>query len=83
MVPAPQEPLDVAIKVLKENHARIEQESHQLKLLTEAAVMGQFKHQNIVRLYGMVTVTQPVSYFYVHSGISDGGLSKKGHTIII
>ena len=59
---APQGPIDVAIKVLKESHEMGEKESHQLNLLKEAAVMGQFKHQNIVRLYGMVTVTQSVSY---------------------
>ena len=59
---APQGPMDAAIKVLKEIHETKHQETQKLKLLTEAAVMGQFKHQNIVRLYGMVTVTQPVSY---------------------
>ena len=59
---APQGPMDVAIKVLKESHEMEDQRTLQLKLLTEAAVMGQFMHQNIVRLYGMVTVTQPVSY---------------------
>jgi serine/threonine protein kinase len=55
---APQGPIDVAIKVLKESHEMGEKESHQLNLLKEAAVMGQFKHQNVVRLHGMVTVTQ-------------------------
>ena len=56
---APKGPMEVALKVLKTDES--DQESQQVKLLIEAAIMGQFKHPNIVRLYGMVTVTQPVS----------------------
>ena len=33
-----------------------------VKLLQEAAIMGQFHHPNVVRLYGLVTVKEPVNY---------------------
>ena len=32
-----------------------------VKLLQEAAIMGQFSHRNVVKLYGLVTIKQPVS----------------------
>jgi hypothetical protein len=32
-----------------------------LKLLQEAAIMGQFAHKCVVRLLGVVTVGEPVS----------------------
>jgi len=48
--------VDVAIKTLK---GKDEQE--RLKLLQEAAIMGQFAHKNVVRLHGVVTVGEPVS----------------------
>ena len=32
-----------------------------LRLLKEAASMGQFRHANVVRFYGVVTLTDPVS----------------------
>ena len=37
----------------------------QVKFLQEAAIMGQFKHPNVIKLYGMVTVGEPVSTVYV------------------
>ena len=48
------EHIEVAVKVLKD-------ESEKVKLLKEAAIMGQFAHPNIVQLYGLTTVTKPVS----------------------
>ena len=36
-------------------------DEHRLKLLQEAAIMGQFVHKNVVRLHGVVTVGEPVS----------------------
>lgn len=47
----------VAIKTLKPT---IRQDA-KVKFLQEAAIMGQFFHSNVVRLYGVVTVGEPVS----------------------
>ena len=48
---------ELAIKTLKTDS----KEDEKLKVLQEAAIMGQFFHPNIVRLYGVVTVGEPVS----------------------
>ena len=48
---------ELAIKTLKPDS----KEDEKLKVLQEAAIMGQFFHPNIVRLYGVVTVGEPVS----------------------
>ena len=37
-------------------------DSTQVKFLQEAAIMGQFFHSNVVKLHGVVTVGEPVSY---------------------
>ena len=47
---------DVAIKTLKDDAS----EEDKVKFLQEAAIMGQFHHPNIVHLYGVVTVGEPV-----------------------
>lgn len=49
-------PIDVAIKTTKGT-----KEQERVKLLQEAAIMGQFAHNNVVRLHGVVTVGEPVS----------------------
>ena len=49
---------EVAAKVLKD-------ESEKVRLLQEAAIMGQFAHPNIVQLYGLTTITEPVSVYGV------------------
>ena len=38
-------------------------EDDRLKLLQEAAIMGQFLHKNIVKLHGVVTVGDPVRLY--------------------
>ena len=53
--------IEVAVKVLKN-------ESEKVKLLKEAAIMGQFAHPNIVQLYGLTTITEPVSVHGVMQG---------------
>ena len=54
---------DVAIKMLKPNAT----EDDRLKLLQEAAIMGQFTDTYVVKLLGVVTVGDPVSmYVYMY-----------------
>ena len=47
----------VAVKVMRPSAA----ENARVKFLQEAAIMGQFFHSNVARLYGVVTVGDPVS----------------------
>ena len=47
----------LAVKTLKPNAP----EDDKVKFLQEAAIMGQFSHPNVVKLYGVVTVGEPVS----------------------
>ena len=47
----------LAIKTLKPGS----KEEEKVRFLQEAAIMGQFCHPNVVRLYGVVTVGDPVS----------------------
>ena len=53
--------VEVAIKTLKPGS----NEMDQVKFLQEAAIMGQFKHPNVIKLYGVVTVGEPVSTIYI------------------
>ena len=48
---------DVAIKMLKDGAS----EEDKVKFLQEAAIMGQFSHPNVVKMYGVVTIGDPVS----------------------
>ena len=48
---------EVAIKVPSETYDA----ENEIKLLQEAAIMGQFQHPNVLTLYGMVTQGNPVS----------------------
>jgi len=48
---------EVAIKTLKKGA----DEEDRVKFLQEAAIMGQFKHPNVVTMYGVVTEGEPVS----------------------
>ena len=52
--------VDVAVKTLKEGS----EEEDRVKFLQEAAIMGQFKHHNVVTMYGVVTNGEPVSLLY-------------------
>ena len=53
----PASTLTVALKSLKSSAS----DEEKLKLLQEAAIMGQFTHPHIVKLYGVVTLSEPVS----------------------
>ena len=59
--------VDVAVKTLNEGSG----EQDRVKFLQEAAIMGQFKHPNVVTMYGVVTEGEPVS---VQSLISNASL---------
>ena len=48
---------NVAVKLVKEGAPQEET----LKLLQEAAILGQFSHKHIVHIVGVVTVDEPVS----------------------
>ena len=50
----------VAIKTLRREAG----EGDKIKFLQEAAIMGQFSHPNVVKLYGVVTEGEPVSLLY-------------------
>lgn len=47
----------VALKVLKEGYSKTDK----LKFLQEAVIMVQFRHPNVVAMFGMVTEGEPVS----------------------
>ena len=53
---SPNGPVDVVIKTLNDKAS----EEEKVKFLKEAAIMGQFHHPNIAKLYGVVTVGKPV-----------------------
>ena len=48
--------VEVAIKTLKEGSGV----EDRVKFLQEAAIMGQFKHPNVVKLHGVVIEDEPV-----------------------
>ena len=47
---------EVAVKILKCGST----EDERVKFLQEAAIMGQFKHPNIIKIHGVVTIAEPV-----------------------
>ncbi len=49
--------VEVAVKTLKEGSG----EEDIVKFLQEAAIMGQFKHPNVIKMYGVVKDGEPVS----------------------
>ena len=55
---------EVAIKMLKPDAT----EEDRLKLLQEAAIMGQFNHKNVVAVKGVVTLGDPVSTVIIPLG---------------
>ena len=58
--------LQIAVKDTKANTSGVER----VKLLQEAAIMGQFSHPHVVKLYGLVTVKDPVSTPYLNGEIT-------------
>ena len=49
---------EVAIKTLNPSSTKPEDK---VKFLQEAAIMAQFKHPNVIQLYGIVTDGEPVN----------------------
>ena len=49
---------EVAVKTLKPGSS----ENDRVRFLQEAAIMGQFNHPHVVKLYGVVTVGDPVRH---------------------
>ena len=49
--------MEVAVKQLQSGAS----EEEKIKFLQEAAINGQFRHPNVVKLIGVVTVGEPVS----------------------
>ena len=65
-------PVDVALKSLTKTS-----EEDKVKFLQEAAIMAQFRHPNVIMLYGVVVGWNPVSdvslyfwYYYNHHFIN-------------
>ncbi len=54
--------LKVAVKILRPNAS----EEDKVKFLQEAAIMGQFKHPNVVEMHGVITQGEPVSNMSMH-----------------
>ena len=50
--------VQVALKLLKEGSTEIAK----TKFLQEAAIMAQFRHPNVIKLYGVVSKTEPVGW---------------------
>lgn len=61
--------LEAAAKTLKEKYATMDK----IKFLQEAAIMGQFHHNNIVQLYGVIVEGTPVSKLRETRGCGGGG----------
>lgn len=58
--------VDVALKILITNGPK-----DRLKFLQEAAIMAQFRHRNVIMLYGVVTQEDKVSlYSYTNHAVS-------------
>ena len=49
----------MAVKTLKPGSS----ENDRVRFLQEAAIIGQFSHPHVVKLYGVVTVGDPVSIY--------------------
>ena len=56
---SPDGDVNVAMKTLQEGSG----EEDRVKFLQEATIMGQFKHHNVVEMYGVVTEGEPVSLY--------------------
>ena len=58
--------VEVAVKTLKERSG----EEDRVKFLQEAAIMGQFRHPNVVKMYGVITNGEPVSELIIEQTLN-------------
>ena len=79
--PAGKRELSVAIKTLKSGYS----ERQRRDFLSEASIMGQFDHPNIIRLEGVVTKSRPVMIIteFMENGALDSFLRVRHSFIII
>ena len=56
--------IEVAVKTIQSDS-----EEEKVKFLQEAAIMGQFRHPNVVKLMGVVTVGEPVSFTCIYLSV--------------
>ena len=52
----------LAVKTLKSGAT----EEDKVKFLQEAAIMGQFHHPNVIKMYGVITLQDPVSHITIY-----------------
>ena len=69
-------PVDVALKSLTKTS-----EEDKVKFLQEAAIMAQFRHPNVILLYGVIAKEDPVSNIHTHTHVAVY-TSKHKHTYI-
>lgn len=62
--------MQLAVKILKPSAT----EADKLRFLQEAAIMGQFRHPHIIKLHGVVTMGEPVSFANNHEDMDLFGL---------
>ena len=53
--------IEVAVKMLAENND-VDKNTSKVKLLQEAAIMGQFLHPNVIKLHGVSTRKDEVQF---------------------
>ena len=70
--------VDVAVKVVKKGAPQEER----LKLLQEAAILGQFRHRHVVSLLGVVTLGEPVSGWVQNCFVQSSGTSDTTATTV-
>ncbi len=54
--------IHVALKTLNQSSTT----ENRMKFLQEAAIMAQFRHPNVILLYGIISNDEPVSYNGIH-----------------
>ena len=56
--------MDYIVDVALKTQCRTEDQGARVKLLQEAAIMSQFKHTNVIKLYGVVNDSDQVCHLY-------------------